>query len=108
MIEKSCDFPLEMFCRIEEAARKEKITTAAIIRETVSFAVENSILFTHKQHLYKQDIHKGFTEKRKVVHFTPEQVYFLENTATENNLYISEVIRVCVEEYFNDKAVRAT
>jgi hypothetical protein len=101
MIEKTGNFYLEMFYKIEEAALKEKTTTTEIIRKTVNDAMRNkSIKFPYKQPLHKQEIHRGYTQKRKVISFTPEQVSFLEDTASRNNLYVSEVIRICVQSFF--------
>jgi len=102
MFERSGGFTSEMYEMIIKNARRYKVTSAEMIRRMVSFVAQHDLVRMDEYRrsvMEKADLNKGFTDKRKSIHFTLEQVEFLENMVTLLNVPMTEAIRICVRKY---------
>ena len=100
MVERSGSFTTDMYSVIERLAKRKKVNSAEMIRIMVSFVMDHDIIrdVERKELFCKQEL-KGFTQKRKAIHFTGEQAHFLDKSALLLNLSVSEIIRLCVNKY---------
>ncbi|NLJ41066.1 MAG: recombinase family protein [Clostridiales bacterium] len=110
MVERSGGFTNEMWQKIERLSLDKKVTAAEMIRQMVSRAAQHNLINVDEykiELLSKRKINMGFTDKRRPIHFTQEQVDYIEGLSALLNRPVTDVIRLCVSKYFDVYKLKA-